>query len=199
MINLLPPTYKDNIVFARRNARLGQTVFGFVVASLFALLIICAGQWYLKQTTTRYQQQITQAETNLSSQNLEQTKKDIQELSNGMNLILSVLSQEVLFSKLLRQAGAVMPSGSSLSTLEINGTSGGIDIVAGVENYQVGTQVQINLQDPNNKIFEKVDLVSVSCNKKSSSSIYPCEASLRALFGDNSPYLFINRGSRSQR
>lgn len=195
MINLLSPEQKEQIVYARRNGRLIRVLAGFMSATVFALLIVGAGRWYMAQTTERYKQQIAEAESSLSSQNLGETKQKIQDLSNSMNLVIKVLSQEVLFSKLLRQAGTVMPPGSALSTIEINGTEGGIDIIAGVDNYQVGTQVQINLQDPQNKLFEKVDLVSVSCGEKSSDEQYPCQANIRALFGDNSPYLFINRSN----
>lgn len=191
MINLLPTDTKMSIKYARRNSLLLKTCFAIIAVIAGVLLLLGVGHFYLDTTTDRYNKDIADLNISLQAQNIDQTKKEIQELSGSVNLVLKVLATEILFSKLLRQAGSVMPAGSSLSSIEISDDQKGIDIAAGVNNYQVGTQVQVNLADPNNKLFEKVDLVSVQCNSVGSGS-YPCSARLRALFGDNSPYLFIN-------
>lgn len=194
MINLLPNTTKTGINYARQNTLLLRACLAVLGVIAGAILIIGAGHFYLASSTARYEKDIGVLRTSLQEQNIDETKQEIQSLSGSVNLVLKVLSKEILFSKLLRQAGAVMPTGSSLSSIEIGDDQKGIDISAGVENYQVGTQVQVNLADPDNKLFEKIDLVSVQCNGTSAenSSQYPCSARLRALFGDNSPYLFIN-------
>lgn len=191
MINLLPPDTKNTILYARRNTLLLRACLAMVAVIGGVFLLLGFGHFYLATSTARYEKDIATLNASLQEQNIDQTKAQIQDLSGSVNLALKVLSQEILFSKLLRQAGTVMPAGSSLSSIEIGDVEGGIDITAGVENYQVGTQVQVNLADPNNKLFKKVDLVSVSCNSQGSGT-YPCSARLRALFGDNSPYLFIN-------
>lgn len=191
MINLLPPDTKKTILYARRNTMLLRACLAMVGVIGGVLVLLGFGHFYLASTTARYEKDIVALQATLQEQNIDQTKQQIQDLSGSVNLALKVLSQEILFSKLLRQAGTVMPAGSSLSTIEISDVEGGIDITAGVNSYQVGTQVQVNLADPNNKLFKKVDLVSVTCNAQGSGS-YPCSARLRALFGDNSPYLFIN-------
>lgn len=192
MINLLPPDDQRSMVYARRNTMLLKACLALIGVTAGAIIMLGAGHLYLAQATTDYRREAAAAKASLQDQNIDGTKAQIQELSSSVNLVLKVLSQEILFSKLLRQAGAVMPTGSSLSTIEISDDQKGIDITAGVDNYQVGTQVQINLSDPNNKIFEKVDLVSVKCDGQAGIS-YPCSAKLRGLFGDNSPYLFINK------
>jgi hypothetical protein len=191
MINLLPPETKKTTTYARRNTQLVRACLAVVGVTIGALLIIGAGHFYLATTTSRYQQDVVNLQASLQSQDLEGTKKKIQDLSGSIKLVVQVLSKEILFSKLLRQAGSVMPNGSSLNTIEVSDDQKGIDISAGVRDYQVGTQVQINLADPDNKLFDKVDLVSVECNTVGTSQ-YPCTATLRALFGDSSPYLFIN-------
>lgn len=190
MINLLPPASKKSINYARRNSLLLRACLAVLVVASGVLVVLGLGRFYIASATSRYETQIKTLKTSLQEQNVDGVKKEIQTLSGNVNLALKVLSKEILFSKLLRQAGAVMPAGSSLSSLEITDDQKGIDISAGVLDYQVGTQVQVNLADPDNKLFQKVDLVSVQCNTQGGQ--YPCAARLRALFGDNSPYLFIN-------
>lgn len=196
MINLLPPATKETIGYARRNTQLLRACFVILLIIACIVTLFGAGQWYLASSTAKYEDQVAQLKTSLEEQDIEGTKQRIQDLSGSVKLVLQVLSQEILFSKLLRQAGSVMPNGAALNSLEISDDLKGIDISAGVENYQVGTQVQINLSDPNNKLFEKVDLISVTCNGSAPAG-YPCTAKLRALFGDNSPYLFINNETGS--
>jgi len=191
MINLLPPDFQKSVNYARRNSILLQACLAVLAVMAGVLMLLGFGHFYIATTTVRYEKDISTLQTSLQEQNVDQIKGEIQDLSGSVNLVLKVLSKEILFSKLLQQAGSVMPKGSSLSSIEISDDQKGIDISAGVDNYQVGTQVQINLSDPNNKLFDKVDLVSVQCNTQSSGT-YPCSARLRALFSDNSPYLFIN-------
>lgn len=191
MINLLPPDSKQSITYARRNAMLLRTCAIIIGIITSIILLFGLGSLYIQSQTKQYQQEISTLQTSLKAQNLEGTKAEIQDLSGSVNLVLRVLASNILFSKVLDRAAAVMPAGSSLSNIEISSDQKGIDITAGVENYQVGTQVQVNLADKNNGLFDKVDLVSVNCDSTNTGA-YPCVAKLRALFGDNSPYLFIN-------
>lgn len=209
MINLLPPIEKQSIIYARRNTKLANLAIGIVVAILGMVLLFGAGQLYIASAISRYEDQVARSQKSLQEQKLNETKKSIQELSNNLHLILQVLSKEVLFSKLLRQTGAVMPPGAVLSSINISEVKGGIDLVVGAKDYQTATQVQVNLQDPKNKLFDKVDIVSVNCGDRESqsesntnnssdestnelTSDYPCTINLRALFGSDTPYLFIN-------
>lgn len=191
MINLLPPETKKAISYAQRNTRLLQACIAVLCVTAGVIVLLGFGHFYLATSTARYEKDVAALRQSLEEQKIEETKKQIQDLSGSVNLALKVLSREILFSKLLKQAGTVMPAGASLSSLEISDDQKGVDIAVGVQNYQVGTQVQVNLADPNNKLFEKVDLVSVQCGANNNSQ-YPCSAVLRALFSDNSPYLFIN-------
>jgi len=191
MINLLPPASKKSINYARRNTFLLKACLITLAVNVAVILVVGLGRFYLATSTTRFEKDVAALQSSLQEQKIDETKKQMQDLSGSVKLALQVLSREILFSKLLRQAGSVMPAGSSLATLEINDDQKGVDIEAEVRDYQVGTQVQINLSDPRNKLFQKVDLVNVECNKQGSR--YPCSAKMRALFGDNSPYRFINQ------
>lgn len=202
MINLLPPDVKENMVYARRNTRLRHWIVAVMVGVLGILVIVGVGQLYLEQSIRAYNQQVATGQVELKAQKLDETQAKVQQLSGDLKLVVSVLQKEILFSKLLSKIGAALPAGSVLTNLSINKVQGGIDLQAATVDSQTATQLQLNLQDTKNQIFDKADLISIQCasNAKATSSDpvksqYPCTAQLRALFAKNNSFTFITGGT----
>jgi hypothetical protein len=101
-----------------------------------------------------------------------------------------------LFSQLLKQLAVIIPTNTTLSSLNISQASGALDITANTTDYKSATQLQVNLSDPTNKLFTKADIVSINCGGTSTggaaSTKYPCSVTVRALFAANNPFLFIS-------
>ena len=193
MINLLPPDVKKSYRYARLNVILRKWAVMFAVALVGLAVIGTYGLLSLQQSTNKYNHQIASTQTLFKQEDFAGTQTKVQDISNNFKLVVKVLSQEVLFSKLLKQIAATIPSNAKLTGLDINQTQGGIDITAAATNYGTATQVQVNLADPNNKIFSKADLVNITCGgTNATDSGYPCTVNIRALFASNNPYLFIN-------
>ncbi|HVC36357.1 MAG TPA: hypothetical protein VNE40_02850 [Candidatus Dormibacteraeota bacterium] len=194
MINLLPPDIKKAYRYAERNVTLtnwlvaaGLGLIGLAVLGTFGLLSIQAN-------VNNYSQQVNAAQLSLQKQHLKETRAQVQDITNSFRLVVKVLSQEVLFSQLLKQMATVMPSGANLINLNLSKIQGGIDITAEATNYNTATQVQVNLADPANKIFTKADIINIVCDQKSARDPkYPCTVNIRALFASNNPYLLINQ------
>ncbi|MBI1857109.1 hypothetical protein HY003_02860 [Candidatus Saccharibacteria bacterium] len=192
MINLMPPDIKQQLHFARLNTKLLHWAITIFIGILGIAGVIMGGQLYIDQSIQAYNNEVGISKDRLSSQKLQETQEHVDNISNSLKLVLQVLSREVLFSKLLRQIGTVMPVGSSLQSLSINKLEGGIDLQAVASDYQTGTQVQINLQDPTNKIFEKADIQNINCtNDQATATRYPCQVSIRALFAKDNPFMFV--------
>lgn len=197
MINLMSPQSKEDVLYARRNAKLLKWILAVVISALGAFTILAFGQLYLTQSTRTYSQRIQEGQNQLRIQKLEETQNRVNEISSSIKLVIQVLSREILFSKVLRQVGAAIPSGAILTQLTINKVEGGIDLTFEAKDYQTGSQILVNLQDPTNKVFEQADIEQIECDPEiQSGRTYLCEVSIRALFGDNSPYLFINEGKK---
>lgn len=193
MINLLPPDVKKSYRYARLNVVLRKWAMMFAVALVGLAVIGTYGLLSLQQSTNKYNHRIASTQTLFKQEDFAGTQAKVQDISNNFKLVVKVLSQEVLFSKLLKQIAATIPSNAKLTGLDINQTQGGIDITAAATNYSTATQVQVNLADPNNKIFSKADLVNITCGSTNAAdSAYPCTVNIRALFASNNPYLFIN-------
>ncbi len=195
MINLMPPAHKESLSYARRNSALLKWILGIGVGALGIVLFAGGSLFYLKQDTRSLQRSIEASEADLKIQDEAETLKRVDEISGRLKLVVDVLSKEVLFSKLLQQIGLVMPSGTILQDLRLNkDLQGGIDLTIGAVNYNAATQVQVNLQDPANGIFEKADLQNISCSTEEDVGDYPCQVEIRALFiKDNNPFLLLNQ------
>ncbi len=202
MINLIPPDVKESFHYARRNTRLVRWVVAMGLACTGLVGISIGGIWYLRQTAQQYQEQVAAAESELQLQNQKAVEKETKDIGDSLKLAVQVLSNEVLFSQLLKQMAIVTPDNATLSNLTISPfqgqIQGAIDISANTADYNAATQLQINLADPANKIFSKADIVSINCTAASGAttsaqqSRYPCAVTIRALFADNNPFLFIN-------
>lgn len=192
MINLLPPEVKQQITYARRNTSLRRWLFALLGAIVCICAVVGAGQLYLQHSIDNYSGQLATGQQQLKDQRLEETQQEIEAVSSNLKLVTQVLSRAVLFSKLLSQVGSAIPSGSVLTNLSIsNKVQGGIDLSFSSTDYQTGTQIQLNLADPDNKIFEKADLVNIQCAKQTEPTKYPCTIQIRALFAKNNSFTLI--------
>lgn len=202
MINLLPPDVRTSLMYARRNTKLRRWAFGLATLLVLMVVTLVGGLLFLKQTSKSLAKQIESSKTQLQVQDQEKIKKEVEDLSSTLKLVVQVLSREVLFSSLLKQVGSVMPRGSVLTALSINQVSGGLDLQAKAIDYQTATQVQVNLQDPKSLLFEKVDIVNVQCQTPGTAvgdtvaARYPCTIQLRALFSKTNPFLFLNTSKK---
>lgn len=197
MINLLPPATKHDVTYARRNSMLLKWVFAIIISLVGAVAIMLLGQLYLAQSVKSYQAQIEEGQERLKIQRIDETQTRVSEISANLKLAVDVLKRELLFSKVLRQVGAAVPSGTVLTELTLEKVQGGIDLTFEAKDFQTGSQILVNLQDPNNKVFEKADIENITCAANVlEGRVYPCQVTIRALFGDNSPYLFINEGKK---
>lgn len=190
MINLLPPDTKQEIVFARRNTILRNWLSAMLIGFTGILVVIGAGLVFIVHSTDNWQKQVIQTEQQLKEQKLQETQTRVTEMSESIKLASQVLSSQVLFSKLMSQVTTVLPSGASLQSLAIQSVTGGIDLTIGAKDYQSGTQAQINLSDPNNKVFEKADIVNISCQTTDPDNEYPCTTTIRALFGKDNTFQY---------
>ena len=195
MINLLPPDTRNSILYARRNVHLVRWLVAIVIGLVLVWLIVFTGLFFINRSITDFQSRAEETRQQLKIQKVDETQKRVEDISSTLKLVVQVLGREILFSKLIKQIGSAMPVGASLSGLSISKTQGGIDLNAVTKDYQTATQIQLNLQDPKNKIFEKADILNITCSSANATDpSYPCTISLKALFAKDNPFLFINSG-----
>lgn len=198
MINLLPLSQKEQYVYARRNTVLRRWAMALVAGLMGVGLVTFMGLLYMQHSITDYQQQVSQTEQLLQTQKLADVQKQSADITTSLKLVVKVLSREILFSQLLKQIGSVIPANTVLTDLSISDVSGAIEITAITADYTSATQLQVNLEDPTNKIFSKADVQNITCAATATDPQYPCTVRIRALFATDNPYLFINNGGRAR-
>jgi Tfp pilus assembly protein PilN len=198
VINLIPPDVKQNIVYARHNSILRRWIGVFIASIVGVGIITVFGVFYMNQSVSSLTADNAKTKQDLEKQKINDVQKQVQDISNTLTLTVQVLSREILFSSLIKQITKAIPDGSILTGLEISQVQGGIDLNFVAKDYNTATQIQVNLQDPSNKIFDKSDIISITCSKTGGSTVagYPCTVPIRALFSKNNPYLFINSGAK---
>lgn len=189
LLNLMPPDAKTSIAYARHNTRLVHWTIGCLMIIVAMAATVVLGSFYIDNSKHNLTKSIEQTKNTISTQKLDKIQAEAQNLSGGVKLIVQVLSKEIQFSKLLEQLGGLMPTGATLGNVQLSSkVNGALDLTANAVDYQSATQVQVNLQDPKNNLFEKVDTISVTCTDgaPSSSGIvdsrYKCQIIVRALF-----------------
>lgn len=191
MINLLPTDLKNDYRYARYNTRLLRWITGGVLGLVGAIVIVGGGMLYLHQSSTSYSKKVATAQASLQSQDVAGTESQLKSISGNTKLVIQVLSREILFSKLLRQLGASLPANTELKSFQVDKFQGGLTLSATAADINAATQLQLNLQDPKNKIFEKADIENISCTPGETKNRLPCAVQIRALFTKNNPYLYI--------
>ncbi len=200
MINLLPPHTKEEYLYARRNTKLAKWSLALLFAFFGVAAIVIFGLFYINQSVNNYSQSIDATKAQLKEQRMEETEEQIKSISGSVKLVADVLSRQIIFSKLIKQIGAAMPPDTALTDLALGEVQGGFDLTAIASDYTTATQVQLNLQDPANQIFEKADIINVSCSSNDTADPdYPCTVRIRALFAKNNSYrLLAPNGGSSQ-
>ena len=196
MINLLPPDDKQSYRYAERNVSLLRWLIIGVISLVGVGIIGSYGWLIMRQSIATNTEQTASLQSTLKKAKLTDTNKRITEISNSLKLSEKVLSQEILFSKLLKQMATALPDGTNLTGLNISQVSGGsaLDVTVVAANYTQATQVQVNLADPTNQIFASADIQNISCDAATATDPnYPCKIALRAQFAQNNPFLFINQ------
>ena len=196
MINLLPPEYKRTLFYSKRNRTMSRWVAALLLSLVFSLVIVGVGWIYLDQSIKKEARAVEETEASLQEQNINETVAKVDEISNNTKLVLDVLSREILFSKLIRQLGAVLPPGTALESITLEELKGGLTIQALATDFNSASQIQVNLSDPGNKIFKQADIESITCadgtiQGEAANSDYPCSVRLKALFSDNTEYIYI--------
>ena len=193
MINLLPEQLKKDYTYARRNKVLRKYILISIIGSVGLMLIATFGLILYKNSWNNNQSQINSITNKLNSENISSTNTQITNFSDTFKLVTKVLSQEILFSKMITSIGAAMPTGTALTGLSINNTSTGINLTADASSYNTATQIQVNLSDPSKGLFKNVDIISINNSGSTGNNNLPYTVSLRALFNNTNQFLLINQ------
>ncbi len=201
MINLLPDTVKEEIAYGRKNRKLLQAIIALIIVIIALGAVTVFGQIYIAKAENNYQKTAEISKARIKDQNLEQTQKKLETLSSNFKTVVQILGKQVLFSGLFEKVGSTIPEGAILTGLTLTNNDTALDLTIAATTREAANQAYINVSDPKNELFDKADLIGISCIQKTgatsgttseTSSKYPCQANVKVLFKSNSPFLFLN-------
>lgn len=191
MINLIPVEYVDSLRHAHQGAIFRRWLAATLLATTGLALILGLGWVYIDQQNRNLERNLADINQQLQANDLAGIQEQARDITNNIKTINQVLSREIRFSALISQIGSVMPPGTVLSGLTLSKVDGAIDLSTSAKDYTSATQIAVNLGDPKNKIFDKVDIVKINCSSGGESS-YPCSGNFRALFSKSTRNMFLN-------
>lgn len=191
MINLLPEDYHTSLRSAHLNTILRRWIAAALLATLGLILIMAVGWIYIDQQNRNLGHNINTLNQQLEIQDLAGTQAKAKAITTNIKIINQVLSREVRFSGLIKQIGSTMPPGTVLSGLTLTKVDGALDLAANARDSTSAAQIAVNLSDPENQIFNKVDIVNINCSSAPGNP-YPCTATFKALFNNTTKNKFLN-------
>lgn len=191
MIDLLPDDIKTARIYGRRN----KLLFKWNLLSFFALLglltISGVGYFFINNSTIAAADVKTKTEASIEAANLSEVEAEYAIFSNNLKTVVQILSSQVLFSELLQQIGGVTPTGATLNSVSLSDSDNALDLNFTTTAASIAATIQVNLEDPTNELFEKADIIQVSC-QIDAEGVEECNVELRALFREDAKFLFLN-------
>lgn len=191
MIDLLPNDIKISRIYGRRNGLLLRWNLLCLMALLGILIVAGTGYFFINNSALSAAEVKSKTEATIKSTKLDEVEANYTTFSNNLKTVVQILSSQVLFSKLLQQIGGVTPAGATLNSVSLSDSDNALDLNFTTSSAGLAPTIQVNLEDPDNDLFEKADIIQVSCQTDADDE-ETCGVGLRALFKTDANFLFLN-------
>lgn len=159
MINLLPPSYKSSIKFARYNVTLLRYSILVLAVSIAIAAIMFFGVSFVKSDESNLKSEIAAKEATLAEKG--NVESEARALAADINTISSLLGRSINFSDLITDIGAVIPNGARLTGLSLTGDSSSpLQITAVTDTQEKAAVMRKNLED--SSLFSGADIQTIT-------------------------------------
>lgn len=191
MINLMPNDIKSKRSYGRKNILLLKWTTQAIILFTLLLLTIILGLNTIYSSQKSALNEKTKLENKYTTEKYEETQKSYNEFNSNLTTTTQILSKQILYSSLLQKIGSVIPPGATLNSISIASTDNALDLNFNISSSALAPIVQINLQDEKNNLFEKADIIQVSCQQDQANT-EKCTTQLKAQYKKDAVFLFIN-------
>ncbi len=177
MINLLPPTIRVERMFGKRNVSLLGYFLGLAVASLLVFGVMTVSVQFVGSDETSIRAEIDDNQTKIVL--LESKTSDLSKVVAKLTTVNKLVDTNVKFSELIPQIGSLLPQGSVINGLSLNGgITDPLTLNVDITTAQLAAVLQSNLVDSD--LFEAADISSIS--PKSSDNQYKFSTAISLSF-----------------
>lgn len=196
MINLLPHDVKSDIGYARKNKVLFSWILLLLALLAVMLVIVGIGMFFITQRANNINRLVAISEQRIVDQDLAAYQKNAETFSNDLNTAVKLLENQLLFSKIIRTIGAVLPPGVVLDTLDYSVEDEVLTLnISGKSQKDITTAFEniSSSKERSGNLFTNADLLKVDC----SSVDEGCSGSVVVLLNKNSDFYLLNNALKS--
>lgn len=157
MINLLPDSVKDDYSYGRKNSQ----IIGWLLTVLFGIviLLVVATVGRLTIQTARNQAVVQKEliEQQLVSSDFKSTNDQYTEFVDGLGNVKKLYQQQILYSRLIRKLGTLLPPGAKLTSISIADKDRAIGLNFDNDADGLGATIQLNLTDQSKQVVDKTN------------------------------------------
>jgi hypothetical protein len=155
MINLLPPEYKEEISYGRKNRKTlsWATTVGFGILSL--LIVTFVGRVTIESAKGQAVAQKTSIEEQIKQTKLSDTEKEYTSFINTTNNVKKIYSQEVLYSRLIRKLATLLPPDSKITNISLTDKDKALNLNFSNSRDGLGPVILVNLQNQGIQVSTK--------------------------------------------
>lgn len=190
MINLMPKDIKQDRAYGRSNVLLLKWTSQIAVAYILLIIALISGYSFMVSAQRSVNNSKKRVEETIKNEKLDQTEKEYSSFASNVKTVTQILSKQLIYSSLLQQIGSVTPNGATLSSVSISSAANALDLNFNIASSDIAPIIQLNLQDEKNKLFQKADIIQVSCQQ--SNEAEKCTTQLKAEYKKDAKFLFIN-------
>ena len=162
MINLLPPQTKKQIRAARLNVILLRYCVVLIISSVFLVGIFGVG-FYI----TDIDNQAALAKQQESQKDISKyasVKAEAEAFSGNLAIAKTILSSEVIFSKLVTDIASTLPEGVILSNLSLAANTLGSPLSISAKTTSNAKAIELKDKLESSPLFEKVNIANIQVN-----------------------------------
>lgn len=117
MINILPPEFKEQVAYSRRNVSARHYLIAIILIGMVVGGVLAAVHWYANREMAQREATLESIERDIDQ--FSETEKAVDNLNQQLSSIESLLEQRPQFSVILEDLASVLPRGSFINGISL--------------------------------------------------------------------------------
>jgi hypothetical protein len=152
MINLLPPIHKENIEYGRKNTQVLSWLIAVTFGIVILILTAMVGKLTIRASVAQVSSQKSDLENKQRDSGSAAIEKQYGEFTSNLTNVKKIYQQQILYSRLIRKLGTLLPPGTKLTTVSLTDKDRAINLNFSNEQPGLGPTIQINLENQGDQI-----------------------------------------------
>lgn len=155
MINLLPPEFKEEVEYGRKNQRTisWATTVAFGILSL--LIVTFVGKVTIQSAKGQAVAQKAAIEEQMKQVSLSDIEKRYNSFIDTTSSVKKIYSQEVLYSRLIRKLATLLPQDAKITNISLTDKDRALNLNFNNGSDGLGPVILVNLQNQGEQIAKK--------------------------------------------